>query len=161
MATEKSREERNRKLFQTAQVLVLCFGVFLVLMGGIGSLSEERLEELHYKGKFISPTINHHYATAAHNLLLGQLFIVCSIGLYVPVFWARKATFVACIVYVANTVALTVWEHVVRMGRGQAFVFESFADIIFWSVVPVIIVALLLVSAAGEKKPSEATEEAA
>ncbi len=153
----RTREERHKRMFYTAQGLVLAFGVFLILMGGIGSLSREKLEDLDETGKFISPTIAHHYATSAHNLLLGLLFIVCSIGLYVPVFWARMLTFLSCILYVADTGALTIWEYVART---DAVIFEAFADIVFWAVVPVIIVVLLLVSAAGGERPAPATQGA-
>ena len=154
-----TREDRQKRMFYIAQGLVLVFGVFLILMGGMGSLSQERLSELDETGKFVSPTVNHHYGTAAHNLLVGLLFVVCSIGLYVPVSWGRKVTFIACMVYVADTVALTIWEYVVRTGGGQAYIFESFADIIFWSVIPVIIIVLLLVAQGGG--PKETTRQAA
>lgn len=153
----RTREERQRRMFYIAQGLVLAFGVFLILTGGAASLSGERFDELGVSGKFVSPTQAHHYAVSAHNMLLGLLFIICSIGLYVPVFWARKATFASCILYVLDTLWLTIWEYVARV---DAYLFEAVADVIFWSVVPVIIVTLLLVSAAGNRKPSEPAEAA-
>ena len=148
-----TREERQRRMFYIAQGLVLTFGVFLIIMGGAGSLTKfENTTEMAAVGKFTSPTEAHHYAVAFHNMLLGLLFVICSIGLYVPVWWARELTFASCIIYVADTIALTVWEYVVRI---DAYLTEAFADVIFWSVVPVIIVVLLLVSTGGAKGPTE------
>jgi len=144
-----SREERKRKTFLAAQQLVLAFGIFLIIMGGVGSLSGwEKSKEIVAAVKFISHTEAHHYAVAFHNLLLGLLFIICSIGLYVPVFWARTLTFISCFLYLTNTVILTVWEYVVRV---DAFLSEAFADIIFWWIVPIIILVLLLVAAPDRK----------
>ncbi len=150
MATESSREERNRKLFQTAQVLVLCFGVFLILMGGIASSSEKDLAQLLGSERFASPTLTHHYAVSTHNILVGLLFIICSIGLYVPLGWARRLTLFTCIWYLVDTVVLTVWEYEARVSVN---LFQAFGDVVFWLVLPIIVVVLLLVTGSGTERP--------
>lgn len=140
------RAERRRKVLTVVEKLVLAFGVFLVITGGVMSLSWGWFEQMAERSKFLSPTPAHHYAVAAHNMLTGLLFLIASVGLYLGALWGRKLTLFTCFLYLFDTIVLTTWEYDVRM---RWVVFEAFADAVFWLVVPIMIIVLLLVTAEG------------
>lgn len=149
--SESARAERRRKVLAVVEKLVLAFGVFLVITGGVASLSWGWFEQWAEHSKFLSPTPAHHYAVAAHNMLTGLLFLIASIGLYLGSLWGRRLTLFTCFLYAFDTIVLTTWEYDIRV---KWVGFEAFADAVFWLVVPIVIMVLLLVSAERQQGPA-------
>ena len=130
----KTREQRLATLRRWGLMILCIMAVYLVVTGGVGSIKWD--SDL---TKRLYPDPEHRYALAALNLSSGLILWIALVGLYVPVRWGLKLNVIGCVWYLVGTIMWEIWQ------GGKVAWTESFSDIVFWSTVPILQVACILV----------------
>ena len=152
--TEKKEVDRGEVLIKNAQQMVVVFAALLIIFGGLRSLGQGLADKLAEENtifkKFVFKSRSHHYATSTADLLTGILYAVTAIGIFAREGWAKRMNLISAAVFFGTTAALEANEWLRLSGDG----FESVADTLFWSSLPIIQVVMLLVGKHIHKSPS-------
>ncbi|MBU0716793.1 MAG: hypothetical protein KJ749_00960, partial [Planctomycetes bacterium] len=73
-------------------------------------------------------------------------YAITAIGLYAMTDWGKKLNMISCAVYVIGTLIV----EMIEVDKGN--VMESFADVTFWSALPIIQLTLMLVATSQRAK---------
>lgn len=135
-----STEQKMEKMSRTAQKMAVMFAFVLLTTGGILSVKSQWVRGFDPTNTIVPASDTQYYATAVNNLFCGILYTITAIGFYAVRPWALRLNILSCVCYAVGTLVV----EIIEIDKGN--VTESFADVIFWSTLPIIQLTLTLIA---------------
>ena len=134
LPSEPDIYQKLEKLKRIGLIMLIIMAAAMMVTGALGSIKwENSLTELLYNKP------EQRFATAAVNVSTGLIFLIASIGNYLPASWGLKMNVIGCVWYLIGIFLLELAEFETIIWT------ESLADIIFWGAFPIVQITCVLV----------------